>query len=186
VFGYELVPDRATRIYTVIGCNENGVPVVRMTSYGPDAPNTLRLAAVNGQAVTRGTPGTRHIQQRDSVFSEWPSAVASAWAQLAIPSSGRLRRHVELNETAHRYLDAALAIAHSHLAAWDPFIRFFGLPKEAQQGFPLHGAAGEHGELVSQRPDMWILRWKSSPHVIYEEWSVTLPDQDAATGLTRA
>jgi hypothetical protein len=72
------------------------------------------------------------------------------------------------------------------LAAWDPFIRFFGLPNEAQHGFALHGAAGERGELISQRLDIWILRWKSPPNAIYEEWSVVLPDRDAATEPTRA
>ncbi len=186
LFGYELVPDGEARICLTIGCNGEGEPMLRRTSYGADAPNTLRLASVNGQMVTRNVPGARHAERRDSRFPDWPSAVASAWAQLAARSPGRPRRHVELNETAHRFLDEALSIAYSHLAAWDPFIRFFGLPNEAQHGFALHGAAGEHGELISQRLDMWILRWKSPPHAIYEEWSVVLPDRDAATEPTRA
>ncbi len=186
LFGYEVAPDRETRVCLAIGCNGNGVPMLRRTSYSADTSNAVRLAAVDGQTISRNAPGTRHAQQRDSLFPDWPSAVAAAWAQLATRPPDRPRRRVELNEDVHRALDEALAIAHSHLAAWDPFIRFVGLPDEAQHGFALHGAAGEHGELVCQRPDIWILRWKSPPHAIYEEWSVALPDRDAASEVTRA
>lgn len=186
VFGYELTPDRETRVFLTLGCNRTGVPMLRKTSYGTHAPSALRLAAVNGQTVTDMAPATRHAHRRESLFPDWPSAVAAALAELATLLPDRPRRQAELNESMHRVLDEALATAHSHLAAWDPCIRFVGLPNEAQQGFALQGAAGEHGELVSQRPDMWILRWKSPPHAIYEEWSVVLPDRDAAAELTRA
>jgi len=186
LFGYELVPDRETRTYVTIGCNPRGVPMLRTTAYGVVAPNALRLVAVNGHTVTRNAPGMRRARQRDSLFPDWPSAVASAWARLATQLPGRLRRQVQLNEAPHRHLDAALFVAHSHLAAWDPFIRFAGLPNEAQYGFALHGAAGGHGELVSRRPDIWILRWRSPPHAIHEEWSVVSPDRDAVTEPTRA
>ena len=186
LFGYELVPDRETRAKLTIGCDGKGVPMLRKMSYDTAAPNVLRLAAVNGQRVTGGTPRMGHAPRRDSLFPDWPSAVAAAWAELDTLLPERPRRHVEVNATAHRFLDQALTIAHSHLAAWDPFIRFFGLPNEAQHGFALHGAAGEHGELVAQRPEIWILRWKSPPHAIYEEWSVLLPDRDVANELTRA
>jgi hypothetical protein len=185
-FGYELVPDRETRVGLTIGCNGKGVPMLRTTSYSADAPNTLRLAAVNGRTVTRDPTGTRRAQRHEFLFPDWPSAVESAWAQLGAQLPDGPRRQIELNETVHRVLDIALSMAHSHLAAWDPFIRFVGLPNEAQLGFALHGAAGEHGELVWQRPDIWILRWKYPPHAIYEEWSVVLPDRDAATEVTRA
>jgi hypothetical protein len=74
----------------------------------------------------------------------------------------------------------ALSIAQSHLAPWNPFIQFCGLPNEAQQGFALTGAKGEHGELVFQRPDIWMLRWKAPPQAVYESWSVALPDPDVA------
>ena len=74
----------------------------------------------------------------------------------------------------------ALSIAHSHLAHWNPFIQFFGLPDEAQQGFALKGANGENGELVFQRPDIWMLRWRAPPQAVYESWSVVVPDLDAA------
>jgi len=186
LFGYELVPDRETHVCLTLGCNATGVPMLRATSNGADAPEALRLATVNGQAVTRMALGTRYAHRRDALFPDWPSAVAAAWGELAALLPYRPRRQVALEETPHRLLDAALSIAHSHLAAWDPFIRFVGLPNEAQHGFALHRAAGEQGELVSQRPDIWILRWKSPPHAIYEEWSIVLPDRDAATEWTRA
>jgi hypothetical protein len=51
---------------------------------------------------------------------------------------------------------------------------------EAQQGFALKGANGEHGELVFQRPDIWMLRWRAPPQAVYESWSVVVPDLDAA------
>jgi hypothetical protein len=146
----------------------------------------LRLAAVNGQTVTRIAPGTRHAHRRESLFLDWPSAAAAAWAELAAQLPDRPRRQAEVKQTVHRVLDEALAVAHSHLAAWDPCIRFIGLPNEAQHGFALHRTAGEYGELVWQRPDIWILRWKAPPRAIYEEWSVVLPDRDAATEVTRA
>jgi hypothetical protein len=186
LFGYELLPDREMRVFLTIGRDERGVPMLRVKTYGPDAPNPLRLVAVDGRAIMRRGSGMRDVKRRESTFPNWPSAVAAAWAQLVAQLPDAPRQYVEFDETAHRFLDQALSIAHSHLAAWDPFIRFFGLPNEAQRGFELHGAPGEHGELVSQRPDLWILRWKSPPHAVYEEWSVVLPDGDAATGLTCA
>ena len=85
-----------------------------------------------------------------------------------------------MREHVHQCLDEALSIAHSHLAHWNPFIQFFGLPNEAQQGFALKGVDGEHGELVFQRPDIWMLRWKAPPQAVYESWSVVVPDLDAA------
>jgi hypothetical protein len=186
LFGYELAPERPTRVWLTLGCNGNGVPMLRTTWCGPVAPHRLRLATVDGREVARHVPGARRDQRRESLFPDWPSAAAAAWAQLAAPSPARRGRLVVPDESAHRLLDAALSTAYSYLAAWDPFIRFFGLPNEAQHGFVLHGAAGEHGELVAQRPDIWILRWKAPPHAVYEEWSVVLPDRDAATEPTRA
>jgi hypothetical protein len=186
LFGYEIVPHPEIRICLAIGSNETGVPVVRTTSYGTDASNALQLVSVNGRSVTRRAAGMRLTQRRESRFPDWHSAVASAWSQLAALLPDRPRQPVELNETSHRLLDEALSVAHSHLAAWDPFIRFDGLPNEAQLGYRLHGAAGSHGELVSQWPHSWILRWKSPPHAIYEEWSVGPPDREAAAELTRA
>ena len=36
-----------------------------------------------------------------------------------------------------------------------------------------------------QRPDIWMLCWKAPPHVVYESWSVVLPDLDAGSDLAR-
>ena len=57
--------------------------------------------------------------------------------------------------------------------------------RQAKVGYRLSGDRGEYGELVSRRPDMWVLRWKSPVRDVYEEWSVTIPPPDAsgATGL---
>ena len=79
----------------------------------------------------------------------------------------------------------ALAVTYSHLAHWNPFIRFCGIPNEAQHGFALAGRHGEHGELIFQRPDIWMLRWKAPPRAVYESWSVALADPDAASDLVR-
>jgi hypothetical protein len=182
LFGYELVPDRNTHTYVTIGCNAQGEPRLRRTSYGVGAPNTLQLVAVNGRKYSRNERASRYSrQQRDSHFSDWPAATESAWAQLLFLFPQRPRQPVALREHAHRCLDESLSIAYSHLAQWNPVIQFCGLPDEAQHGFALKGANGEHGKLIFQRPDIWLLRWKAAAHAIYESWSVTLPDPDAAS-----
>jgi len=90
-----------------------------------------------------------------------------------------------MREHPHRCLDEALAVAYSHLAHWDPFIRFCGIPNEAEHGFALAGEHGECGWLTFQRPDIWMLRWKAPPQAVYESWSVALADQDAPSDLVR-
>ena len=182
LFGYELVPDRQTHTYVTIGCNAQGEPVLRKTSYGLGAANALQLVAVNGHLQSRGERATRFsIQQRDAHFVDWPAAAEAAWAQLLVLFPGRPRQPAAVREHVHRCLDEALSIAHSHLAPWNPFIQFCGLSDEAEQGFALKGAKGEHGELVFQGPDIWMLRWKAPPQAVYESWSVVLPDADAAS-----
>ena len=181
LFGYELVADRKTHTYLIIGCNAQGEPVLRQTSYGADAPNALQLVAVKGHILSRGERASRYrAQQRNSHLSDWPAAAEAAWAQLLLLLPGRPRQPVAVREHVHRCLDEALSIAHSHLAQWDPFIQFFGLPDEAQWGFALRGAHGEHGELIFQRPDIWMLRWKAPPQAVYESWSVVVPDLHTA------
>ena len=120
-------------------------------------------------------------QQRDSHFADWPAAAEAAWVQLLFTFSGAARQPVAVREHMHRCLDEAMSIAQSHLTPWNPFIEFCGLPNEAQHGFALKGAKGEQGELVFQRPDIWMLRWKAPPQAVYESWSVVLPDPDAAS-----
>ena len=185
LFGYELVPDRKTHTYVIIGCNAQGEPVLRKTLYGVGAPSALQLVAVNGHILSRSERASRYsTQQRDSHFPDWPAAAESAWAQLLFLFPERPRQPVTVREHVHRCLDEALSIAHSHLAQWNPFIQFCGLPNEAQQGFALKGANGEHGELIFQRPDIWMLRWKAPPQAVYESWSVVVPDLDAARDST--
>lgn len=182
LFGYELVPDRKTHTYVIIGCNAQGEPVLRKTLYGVGAPDALQLVAVNGHILSRSERASRYsTQQRDSRFADWPAAAESTWAQLLFLFPERPRQPVALREHEHRCLDEALSIARSHLAQWNPFIQFCGLPNEAQVGFALKSANGEHGELIFQRPDIWMLRWKAPPEAVYESWSVTLPDLDAAS-----
>jgi hypothetical protein len=185
LFGYELVPDRDTHTYVTIGCNAQGEPVVRKTLYGVGAPNALKLVAVNGYILSKTERAARYCtQQRDSHFSDWSAAAESAWAHLLLLFPERPRRPIAVREHVHRCLDESLAIAHSYLAHWNPFIEFCGVPNEAQQGFALKGTNGEHGELVFQRPDIWMLRWRAPPEAVYESWSVALPDTDAASDAT--
>ncbi len=182
LFGYELLPDRNTHTYITIGCNAQGEPVLRRTSYGVGALSALQLVAVNGHVLSRSERAARYsTQQHESHFPDWPAAAESAWAQLLFLFPERPRQPVAVREHVHRCLDEALSIAHLHLAHWNPFIQFFGLPNEAQQGYALKDAQGEHGELVFQRPDIWMLRWKAPPQAVYESWSVVVPDLDAAS-----
>lgn len=186
LFGYELVPDRNTHTYFTIGCCETGEAILRRTMC-TDAPSALRLAAVDGKSVSRRNFSLRHpTQQRDFRFAEISDAVEAGLSQLVTQFPERPRQPIALQVSVHRYLDEALAITHAHLSDWDPFIRFVGLPNEAQYGFALTGDNGECGELVSRRPDMWVLRWKSPEGAIYEEWALLLPDLEAGSGFARA
>ena len=133
--------------------------------------------AVDGQppAGNRREPQPR-ARQRDTRFADWPDAAEAAWALLVTLYPARPRQAVVLKESEHRALDLALSIAHSHLAPWNPFIRFCGVPNERQQGYELSGAPGEHGELVFQRPNTWVLRWSAPQCSVLEAWSVVVPD----------
>ena len=184
LFGYELVPDRPAHTYVTIGCNAQGDPVLRKTVYGVGAAHALRLVAVNGNRLSRGERAAHYKSlQRDTRLPGWAGAAEAALAHLLVLFPQRPRRPVAWREHPHRCLDGALNVAHSHLARWNPFIRFCGIPSEAQQGFALEGGPGQHGELIFQRPDIWMLRWKAPPHAVYESWSVALPDPDAASDL---
>ena len=185
LFGYEIVPDLRTHTYLAIGRAEAGSAVVRRTVYPEDAPSALRVVALDGKSVVRERVRPRgRVEQRDVRFGEIPDAVESALAQLAMLFPEEPRKAIEFRTEVHRYLDEALAIAHAYLSDWNPRIQFCGLPNEDQLGYGLRGDYGEKGELLSRRPDMWVLRWKSSVRDICEEWSVRLPPSDAsgATG----
>ncbi len=181
LFGYELVPGRKTHTYATIGCNALGEPVLRKTHYGNGARNALQLVAVDGHIPSTSERGEGYgTKQRDSHFPDWPAAAESAWAQLSVLFPDRPRQPVVVPEHVHLCLDEALSIAHSYLAQWNPFIQFLGVPNEAHLGYALKGNGVEYGELVFQRPDIWMLRWKAPPHAIYESWSVALPDPEEA------
>ncbi len=187
LFGYEIVPDRNTHTYFTVGWHETGEAVLRRSLCYVGAPSTLRLAALNGEAVACSNFSPRNCPpQRDSRFAELGDAVDSGLSQLVALFPERPRKAVEFQINEHRYLDEALATAHAYLSQWNPFIEFVGLPNEAQYGFALRGDHGEHGELVSRRPDMWVLRWKSPDADIYEEWAVVPPDSGASSASARA
>ena len=179
LFGYELIPDRETHTYPILGRNAEGEPVLRRTSYGVGAPDALQLVVVNGRLLSRSERAARYTaQRREFLFPDWLAAAEAAWEQLLILFPDLPRRTPILGENIHRYFDKALSVAHSHLLRWDPFIQFFGLPDEAQMGFELTGARGEHGELTFQQPDIWTLRWNAPPEVINETWSLPWDDLD--------
>ncbi len=172
LFGYELMPDRETHIYPIIGCNAQGEPVLRKNSYGVAAPHAMHLVAVNGRLhSSSGRATCRSIERRDNLFPNWLAAAESAWEQLLILCPGPPRHAPILGENAHRRLDKALSVAHSHLYLWDPFIEFIGLPNEAQFGFMLSGTDGESGKLTFQQPDTWTLSWSASPEAVNKSWS---------------
>ena len=174
LFGYELVPERDTHTYVIIGRNADGEPSVRATSYGVGGPNHLQLIAVNGRTLSRKDREARYrTQTRDEVFSDWRAAANAACARLRILFPHRERHDTTRSSRAYRYLEHALHVAHSHLARWDPLIAFFGLPNEAQLGFPLIGAEGKQGELMLKGPDTWLLHWHAPPDLVIESWSIT-------------
>jgi hypothetical protein len=187
LFGYELVPDRNTHTYFTIGFCATGEAVLRRAVLCTNAPSVLRLAAVKGKSFAGTNFRPRNSsQQHDSRFGELSDAVESGFSQLVTIFPERPRKPIELHVTWHQYLGEALSIAHMHLSHWNPFVQFFGLPNEAQYGFALRGDHGEHGELASRRPGMWVLRWHSPEAVIYEEWDVVLPGLDATRKSARA
>jgi len=186
LFGYELIPGRETHTYLSLGRDAEGTPVLRTTCYGTGGQTALRLIAVNGQLLSRGERAARYTtQQREFRFADWEPAAEAVMAQLLTLFPERPRQAVTLIEEGNRALDAALAIAHSHLARWNPTIHFCGLQDEALQGFALRGNHGEHGELILQRPDIWILRWKTATDAVYESWSVAPADAGAASATER-
>jgi hypothetical protein len=187
LFGYELVPDRHTHTYLAIGFCETGDAILRRTLFGTDAPGALRLATMDGELLSRSNfKSLKFPQERDYRFADISVAVDSGLSHLVTIFPGTPRQPMTFQVGWHRCLDEALEIAHEHLSAWNPFIHFFGVPLEAQFGFALRGAHGELGELVSRRPDMWVLRWKSRQAIIYEEWAVTPSAPDVAGGLVQA
>jgi hypothetical protein len=179
VFGYELLPRRETHTYLTIGCDSGGRPVLRKCSYCAAAPSALRLATVNGRALTQGEFEAWHrIQPRDFWFPDWPSAAEATWREFAALFPDGPRCPVEIHDAGHRRLDEALAIANSFLAAWDARIDFCGIPDEAQYGIALSGGNGESGRLLARATSLWGLRWEAEGHALHEHWAATAPDDE--------
>jgi len=180
LFGFELESDRETNTYLIIGCNAQGVPVIRQTMYDTQMPSALQLVAVHGQRQSRPDREARVLaQRRDSQFNDWPDAVEALWNRLSTLFPGHPRQRVAIPDARNRSLEGALSVAWTHLERWNPVIMFCGLPDEAELGFALGDATDGHGILIYQRPDIWMLRWKAPPDAIYESWSVVLPAIDA-------
>ena len=179
LFGFELETDRETPTYLIIGCNAQGEPVMRETMYDTRAPRALQLVAMYGKHLLRPDREARfHAQRHDSQFNDWPAAVEAMWNRLSLLFPGHPRQRVAIPDARNRSLEGALSVAWTHLARWDPFIIFCGLPDEAELGFVLEDATGGHGVLIYQRPDIWMLRWKAPPDAVYESWSVVVPPVD--------
>ena len=187
VFGYELLPQRATHTYLTLGCDSGGRPVLRKSLYCVAAPSVLRLATTNGRALTQGELDARHrIQSRDCSFSDWPSAAEAAWRDFAALFPEGPRRPVRFHDGRHGCLDEALVMAHSLLAAWDPRIDFCGVPDEAQYGIALTGAKGETGQLAARTAGRWTLRWDANGHTVREQWDASAWDAENGAAWARA
>ncbi len=179
VFGYELLPQRATHTYLTLGCDSSGRPVLRKSLYCAEAPSALRLATTNGRALTQNELDAWHrIQLRDFPFPEWPSVAEAAWREFAALFPEGPRRPIRFQDARHSCLDEALAMAHSLLAAWDPHIDFCGVPDEAQYGIALTGANGASGQLAARTAGRWTLRWDAEGDAIREQWVAAAWDDE--------
>jgi hypothetical protein len=186
LFGYELVPERDLRVYPIIGRNAQDEPVLRVTSFG-DRAKRLHLVRSNGGLRFQGGRATpSDIRTKDTSYPDWRAAAEAAWSYLRTPSSDLRGQAPIRRERAHRSLDWALAVAHSHLDAWDPFVEFLGLPNEAQLGFALMDADGGRGMLMFQRPDRWTLRWNTVDAAINTSWPRSSLEIARADGERRA
>jgi hypothetical protein len=182
IFGYELLPQRATHTYLTLGCDSGGKPVLRKSLYCAEAPSALRLAAANGRVLTHSELEAWHrIQLRDFSFPDWPSAAEAAWRDFSVFFPDGPRRSVEIHDARHRCLDEALAIAHSRLAEWDPGIDFCGVPDEAQYGIALTGATGESGQLMLRTAGNWTLRWEAAGKALHERWAAHAWEDDCGS-----
>jgi len=175
LFGYELVPDRHAPAYVIIGRAGDGVPVVRITSYGSGAPDALRLAAVNGRLLSWRAVAARHrARRRDERPPDWSAAAQRALLELDRLFPHAVRDTFEIGES-HAGLEQALARAHARLAQWDPLVHFFGVPNEAQMGFALTTAGIERGKLVGDAQGAWTLLWDSASAALRESTAAIRP-----------
>ena len=170
IAGYEILPNRATHTYLTIGWERRGRPVVRESSYVDGRPASLRVVASDGKPAAADAVALRRLRQRDTEFSDWPSAAEALWSELARLFPQEPRHAIELHDLRHEELDEALATAHSHLADVDPRIDFCGVPDEAQYGFALTEPKGGRGQLVARHPETWTLWFESSAGTVEQEW----------------
>ena len=160
VLGYELLPNRDTHTYVTFGADANDDPVVRRNLYCTSAPSALRLATVGGRPLLQHElDAWDDIEQRDTRYSDWPSAAAAVWSELTRLFADRRRYAIAINDAGYAAFDEALATARLRLRGSDPSIEFCGLPEEAQYGFVLKGARGGHGNLVLRSRGWWELNW---------------------------
>ena len=174
VFGYELLPNRDTHTYVTFGADADDAPIVRRNLYCTFAPSALRLATVGGRPLLQDElDAWDDIEQRDTRYSDWPSAAAAVWAELAKLFADRRRYTIAIHDAGHAALDDTLATARLWLRSSDPSIEFCGLPEEAQYGFVLKGARGGHGNLVLRSRGWWELHWTTPTTSVHEQWPAT-------------
>ena len=176
LFGYEILPDLEARTYLTIGIDKNDAAVVRKSLYCAASPSALRVATINGRTLSQHElDAWSGIEQRDTPYSDWTSAAAATWAELAIVFPDRPRYPISILDTWHAEFDESLATAQSHLGGCDPWIDFCGIPGEAQYGFMLKGGRGESGHLVLRSSGAWELRWTTPTAHAHEEWPALPP-----------
>lgn len=174
VFGYELLPNRDTHTYVTLGADANGAPIVRRNLYCTSAPSALRVATVGGHPLLQHElDAWDDIEQRDTRYSDWMSAAAAVWADLARLFADRRRYAIAINDAGCAAFDETLGTARSRLRGSDPSIEFCGLPEEAQYGFVLKGARGGHGNLVLRSRGWWELNWTTATTRVHEQWRAT-------------
>jgi hypothetical protein len=176
LFGYELLPNRDTHTYVTFGADAKGTPVVRKNLYCTASPSALRLATASGRALMQHElDAWDDIEQRDTRYSDWASAAAAVWAELAKLFAERPRHAISIRDAGHAAFDDTLGIAQSRLRDCDPQIEFCGIPDEAQYGFVLKGARGEHGNLVLRSRGSWELHWTTPTARADAQWPATPP-----------
>jgi hypothetical protein len=144
LFGYELMPDRETHIYPIIGCNAQGEPRKNLRRRRPHA-----MHLQHGRAFRAGAQ--RAVVLNGGQFvSQLACCRESAWEQLLILVRGRLTRPI-LGENAPR-LDKAL-LSPTASVPLGPIHRVYRLPNEAQFGFMLW--YDMKAVLTFQQPDTW-------------------------------
>jgi len=179
LLGYEIVPNRDTHTYLMLGADANNAPVVRRNLYCTSAPSALRVATVSGSALMQHEiDAWDDIEQRDVCYPDWRSATAAVWSELATLFADTPRYAIAIHDAEHAAFDRTLAVARTRLRGCDPSIEFCGIPEEGQYGFVLKSARGGHGNLVLRSRGAWELHWTTATTQIDEQW----PARQASDG----